>query len=65
MDSPRRQGAAGFVGGKPQQLKNLLVNLQNRFGAVVASSLDKRPLAQTSDILITAVGNTVNSEETQ
>lgn len=61
MDSPRSQGAAGFLGGKPQRMNNLRVELTSQFGAVVASSLDKLPLAQTSHILITAVGNTVNS----
>lgn len=61
LDTARSQGAAGFLGGHPQRLANADVAIDNAYGTVVVTSLDKAPLAKARRILVTAVGNTVNS----
>jgi len=60
IDTPRTQGFTGFSKGHPQSFSNLQVTLDNDYGMVVASSLDTKPIAETSKLLISAVGNAVN-----
>jgi len=61
VNTPRTQAFAGF---KPKQkvvLANLEVELDNAFGVVIVTALDDHPLAAAKRILVSALGNAVNS----
>jgi hypothetical protein len=60
VDTPRTQGFTGFSKNRAQSFANLQVTLENDYGMVVASSLDAKPIAEASKILVSAVGNAVN-----
>ncbi len=62
VDTPRSQGAAGFFEQQPVNLSNLSASLKNAFVTIVATSLDGAPIAESKHILITAVGNTINTD---
>ena len=60
IDTSRTQAVAGFGQGEAQVLSNLSVDLTSRYGVVVASSLDEKPLSHSFRVLVTAAGNSVN-----
>jgi len=60
VDTPRTQGFTGFAKGRAQSFSNLQVTLDNDYGMVIASSLEAKPIAEASKLLISAVGNAVN-----
>ena len=60
IDTPRTQAVSGFAGGEAEALSNLSVDLKSRYGVLVASSLDGKPLASSFRVLLTAAGNAVN-----
>jgi len=61
VDTPRTQGFAGFNPGSPVSLSAFKVDLRNEFGVVLVQSLDTQPLAVTPRMLVTAVGNAINT----
>jgi hypothetical protein len=61
LDTPRTQGFSGFTKGVPQSATNLEVTLKNDYGTVVASSLEDKPLGETGHILVSAIGNAINT----
>lgn len=61
VDTPRSQGAVGFFEQRPVTLSNLSASLSNPFITVVATSLDGAAIADSKRVLLTAVGNTINS----
>jgi hypothetical protein len=61
VDSPRTQGFSGFAPGAPLTLSGLSVDLRNNYGVVLVQSLDTKPLAEASRLLVTALGNAVNT----
>jgi hypothetical protein len=61
VNTPRTQGFTGFSGGKTANFSNLQVQLQNNYGMVVASALEVRPLSQSRRILVSAIGNAMNT----
>ncbi len=53
INTPRCQGAAGFLSkAGPISLSNVTTSSRNEYGAVIAISLDDRPLASSRRILI-------------
>jgi hypothetical protein len=61
VNTPRTQGFTGFSGGKTANFSNLQVQLQNTYGMVVASALERKPLNQSRRILLSAIGNAMNT----
>jgi len=61
VNTARTQAFAGF---KPKQkvlLSNVELELDNAFGVVIVTALDDLPLAASRRILVSALGNAVNS----
>jgi len=52
MDSPRSQGLVGFVKANHKQVSNLSADVTNTFCAITLSSLDSKPIAETSRMLL-------------
>ena len=61
VDAARSQGFAGFKPAGEIAFKNLKVTLENEFAVVLATSLSDEPLAQSKRLVVTAVGNAVNT----
>jgi hypothetical protein len=61
VNTPRTQAFAGFKPQQPVKLANLELELGNAFGVVIVSALDDQPLATSKRILVSALGNAVNS----
>lgn len=64
VDSPRSQALIGFINTNTPSLGNLAVKVNNEFCAITLSSLDAKPLANTSRMLLTA-GARVENEGQQ
>jgi hypothetical protein len=54
IDSPRSQGLVGFVKANNQHVSNLSADIKNDFCAIVVNSLESKPIASTSKLLLTA-----------
>jgi hypothetical protein len=61
VDTPRTQAIVGFLQKTPKGVSNLWVDLSNEFVTVMATSIDGAPISQSKRVLLTAVGNTINS----
>ncbi len=61
VNTDRTQSLIGFIGANPPELKNLAVDLTNKFAAIVLSSMDSLPLAQSSKMLLTAGSRVANT----
>jgi Carbohydrate binding domain (family 11) len=61
VNTPRTQAFAGFKPKQPVLLSNLELALENSFAVVIVSALDDQPLAASKRILVSALGNAVNS----
>lgn len=63
FNTPRTQGAQGFIGIEPAAgdigLDTVSMDIQTPFASVVCSSLDGKPLSESTRILITAIGRAV------
>ena len=59
VEAPRSQSLVGFVGRKA--LRNLEVELENRFCAVTLASLDGQPLARSARMLLSAAATAGNT----
>ncbi|MFO7956862.1 MAG: hypothetical protein R6X33_07150 [Candidatus Brocadiia bacterium] len=63
FDTPRTQGAQGFIGlegGRAlTQLADVQMDIETNFGVLVVSSLDERPVRQSERLMITAIGRAV------
>lgn len=61
VDTPRTQA---FAGKKPQKavvLGNVELALDSAFAVVIVSALDEQPLASAKHVLVSALGNAVNT----
>jgi len=58
IETDRTQALIGFVGGKRRMLKGLAVEVAPEFCAIVLTSLDGRPLAESERMLLTAGART-------
>lgn len=61
VNTPRTQGYAGFRPAAPIAFANLGLEIQNPFAVVIASALTDEPIASAKRVLISALGNAVNS----
>jgi hypothetical protein len=53
MNTPKAQGAAGFLGRKgPIQLEVVTIDMKNDYGTVMAVALDNKPIVDSEKILI-------------
>lgn len=64
VDTPRTQAFAGFKPEQKVQVTNLELELGNAFAVVIVTALDDLPLSASKRILVSALGNAVNSEMT-
>jgi hypothetical protein len=61
IDTPRTQGAVGFLGGTKVELQDLIIESQTEFCAVTLSALDNAPISAARKLLITVVARAENS----
>jgi Carbohydrate binding domain (family 11) len=61
VNTQRTQAFAGFKPQQKVQLTNVQLELGNAFAVVIVSALDDQPLAASKHILVSALGNAVNS----
>ena len=54
IDSPRSQGLVGFVKANNQRVSNLSADVKNDFCAIIVNSLESKPIASASRLLLTA-----------
>ena len=59
INSPRSQAASGWIGGEPVQLAELAIASQTPAATIALTSLDNRPLASSTRILLTTVAQAV------
>lgn len=61
INTPRTQGALGFIGGKPLQAAQLRVEAATPFCQIIVSSLDDLPLSGSRRMLVTTTARAENS----
>jgi hypothetical protein len=61
VDTPRTQALIGFVRANGKADSNLGVEVENTFCSVLLSSLDDKPIAEASKLLLVAGGRVENS----
>jgi len=63
IDTPRTKAVVGFLGalGREVELEGLSVECSNPFAAVMATSLDGKPIGQSRRLLLTAVARAENT----
>lgn len=61
IDTARTQAFAGFKPEKPVELKDVELELDSAFGVVIVTALDELPIATSKHLLVSALGNVVNS----
>jgi len=61
VDTPRTQALVGFIGANPKMLTNLSARIENRFATLVLTSMDGRPLSESSRMLLTAGSRVTNT----
>lgn len=61
VDTERSQGFTGFVKKQKQSFANLEATIDNDYALLVLSALEEQPIAASRRLLLTAVGNTVNT----
>jgi hypothetical protein len=61
VETARTQALIGFAGANSKTLKNLSANIRNHFASVVISSMDGKPLPETSRMILTAGSRVSNT----
>ncbi len=61
VDSPLTQAIVGFLKERSKTLSNFSARVENRFGSLVLSSLDGKPVAESSRLLLTAGSRVANT----
>jgi len=61
VETDRTQALIGFVKANARSLKNLSAEITNNFASIVLSSLDGKPIAQSSRMLLTAGSRVSNT----
>lgn len=61
VDTERSQAFAGFKGEQPVRLRNVELSLDSPFAVVIVTSLTDAPIASSKHLLVSALGNAVNS----
>ncbi len=61
VDTPRTQGTVSFTTDQAIQLSGTKIELKSAFGVVIVTALDDQPIATSKRLLVTALGNAINS----
>jgi hypothetical protein len=61
VDTPRTQALIGFVRSNEKSDSNLAARIDNNFCTILLTSLDEKPIAQSSRLLLVAGGRVENS----
>lgn len=61
VDTARSQGFAGFKPSAPVALGNATIELESPFAVLTVSALDDAPIASAKRVLVSALGNAVNT----
>lgn len=61
VDAARSQAQIGFIRAYGKQLRHLSAAIENDFAAIVLASLDKRPIARSNRMLLTAGARVANT----
>lgn len=61
VDSPRTQSAYGFLAGHTQKMQSVTVRCDTDFAVIALSSLTDDSIAESENILLTAVGRVKNT----
>jgi hypothetical protein len=61
MDTERTQAAIGFVKAHGKQLRHIAPEINNRFASLTLSSLDSKPIARSSRLLLVAGAAVINT----
>jgi hypothetical protein len=61
IDSPRSQGLIGFVKAGHKSVSNLAAEVLNNFCAITLSSLDSKPISETSRMLLVTGARVANT----
>jgi hypothetical protein len=61
VDTERTQAAIGFIKAHGKQLRHLAPEIDNRFASLVFSSLDSKPIARSSRMLLVAGAAVTNA----
>jgi hypothetical protein len=61
VNTPRSQAFAGFKPKQKVSLRNVELEIDNGFAVVIVTALDDQPLAGSKRILVSALGNAVNT----
>jgi hypothetical protein len=63
VDTERTQALIGFVKQNPKATRNLSADISNNFAAIMLSSMDGRPIAQSAKMLLTAGSRVANTNQ--
>ena len=61
INTPRTQGAVGFLGGAKVELQDVIIESETPFCSVMVSSLDNEPISTSKKCLITAIARAENT----
>ncbi len=61
IDTPRTQGTISFATEQAIQLSSTKFEQKSPFGVIVVTALDDQPIAASKHLLVTALGNAINS----
>jgi len=61
IDTPRSQGALGWIGGRNIHLRDVDIDLRTRKASIMLTSLDGKPIASSQRLLLTAVAQVASS----
>jgi hypothetical protein len=64
VDTARSQAFAGFKPAQPIKLANAEISIENAFAVVMVTALDDQAISGSKRILVSALGNAVNSAMT-
>jgi len=62
LESPRSQALIGYLNEHQRSVKNLAAVISNRFCTIVLNSLDSRPIAKSTRMLLTVGARVVNTD---
>ncbi len=63
IDAPRTQAMVGFVRSNGKSVTNFTAEVENSFCSIILSSLDQKPIAQASKLLLVAAGRVENTNQ--
>lgn len=61
INTPRSQGVVGFFRGQAAVLDNVRIELESPFAVLLVTALTDEPIARARHLLVSAVGNAVNT----